>query len=499
MTATMDVLREKLGELKDVGSATSLLHWDMETYMPPKAAGARGKQIATMSAISHRMFTSPEFGGMLRALRDGGGALSEDDRVLVSETLIDWERATKFPESYVKEFAEKQSAAFAAWQDARKKSDWSLFAPHMANMVDLAKRAAGMIGYKESPYDALLDDYERGMTAARLRPMFKLLAERQKHLVARIASSPNQPDLAWAKGDWPRAGQEKFGLRVIADMGFDMEAGRQDLAAHPFCTNFDIFDVRLTTRFHEDMLLSALFSTMHEAGHGLYEQGFKPSDARTTLASAPSLGMHESQSRMWENMIGRSRPFWDRYAPLLRECFPGRLDNVSAEQMWRAANEVTPSLIRVEADEVTYNLHVIIRFEVEVDLIEGRIGVNDVPRVWNAKYKDYLGVDVPNDAKGCLQDVHWSHGSFGYFPTYTLGNLYAGQLFEKILKDMPGLWELVGKGELKPLREWLRRNIHEVGRRKTAPEIVKAVTGRDPDPEPYLKYLESKYAAVYGL
>ncbi|MBI5154033.1 carboxypeptidase M32, partial [Candidatus Poribacteria bacterium] len=400
---------------------------------------------------------------------------------------------------YVKELAEAQSRAFVAWHETKPKSDFRSYAPYLQKMLDLAKRAADYLGFEGSPYNALLEQYERGMTAERLKVIFGELAVWQKDLVARIVASPKQPGMSWTRQNWDESKQWAFTERVLRDMGYDFDAGRQDKAPHPFCTTFDIQDVRVTTRLHTDMLFSALSSSMHEGGHALYEQGYRLEDRRTTLANAPSLGLHESQSRMWENVIGRSKPFWQHYLPILREHFPGQLDGVTVEQVYAAHNEVRPSLIRVDADEVTYNLHVIIRFELELDLIEDRLKVADLPEVWNAKYKEYLGIDVPDNARGVMQDVHWAHGSFGYFPTYALGNLYAAQLFEKALADLPSLWDSIARGDMSPLREWLRKHVHRVGRRQLAPEIVRSVTGRDPDSKAYMRYLEGKYGAIYGL
>lgn len=495
---TYSLFREKLGQVLDVRAAVALMQWDQEIYMPPKSAPMRGRQMATLSALGHQMFTDPEMGDLLKRLSDED-ALDADQRSLVAETQYDYERATKLPTEFVERFAEEQSRAFQAWKKAREANDYGLFVDNLRNMVALSKEQAEYHGYEGSRYNALLEEYERGMTAEALRPIFSELAEKQGALVERIMASPNQPDVTWTEREWDVDAQWAFTLEVLKDIGYDFEAGRQDKSVHPFTTTFDLYDVRVTTRVHPKELFSALTGTIHEGGHALYEQGFRPEDQRTVLASAPSLGMHESQSRMWENVIGRSLPFWKHYAPKIRKYFPGQLDHIEPEQFYRAINQVQPSFIRVEADECTYNLHIILRFEIEVDLIEERITVDDIPEVWNAKMKQYLGLDVPDDAHGCLQDIHWSHGSMGYFPTYALGNLYAAQLFEKIEADVPKLWECVGDGNFSPLLSWLRQHVHQVGRRMTAPEIVEAATGKQPDSAAFLRYLESKYAAVYGV
>jgi carboxypeptidase Taq len=436
-------------------------------------------------------------GELLERLSDAG-ALDDTEAALVRETRHDYRRATCLPESFIREFAAAQAEAYVAWEEAREESDFARYRPHLERMFDYARRVAEYIGYEGSPYNALLDEYERGMTAERLTPLFATLASRQKDLVARIMAAP-QPDLAWTRRQWNEQAQWDFGMKVLEDMGYDLGAGRQDKSAHPFTTTFDVQDVRVTTRVHADQMFSALYSTLHEGGHALFEQGFRLSDRRTVLADSPSLGLHESQSRLWENVIGRSRPFWEHYAPQMKLLFREELRGITAEQLWRASNAVSPSLIRVEADEVTYNLHIIIRFELELAMLEGRMKVADLPEAWNAKYKEYLGIDVPDDANGCLQDVHWSGASIGYFPTYTLGNLYGAQMLERILADIPDLWERVGRGDLVTLREWLRVNVHQHGRRVTAPALIEQLTGRAPEPEPYLRYLETKYAELYNL
>ncbi len=499
MQSKLEDLRSKLGEIADIVSTVSLLQWDQEVNMPPKAAEGRGQQMATLSALSHRMFTDPAMGKLLHELHENTDQLTDDEAKLVSETLYDYKRATKLPESFVHEFAQEQSKAFQSWVKAREESRFSLFQPNLEKMVELSKRKADYLGYEESPYDALLESHERGMTTNTLKSIFSELAEEQSKLVKRIVDSPNQPDTAWTQQEWDEQKQWEFTLQVLRDIGYDFDAGRQDRSVHPFTTNFDLYDVRITTRVNRNDLFSALTGSIHEGGHALYEQGFRPEDRRTVLAEAISLGVHESQSRMWENMIGRSLSFWKHYTLPLKKQYSGQLDEITPEQVYQAINRVSPSLIRVEADECTYNLHVILRFEIEIGLIEGTLQVSDIPETWNAKMKEYLGLDVPNDAKGCLQDIHWSHGSLGYFPTYTLGNLYAAQLFEQILNDIPDLWTQVEAGTFIHLLEWLREHVHRVGRRKTAPELIRDISGQDVSCKPYLKYLDDKYTDLYRL
>ena len=499
MKNKLDTLREKLGEVADVRATVALLEWDQETYMPPKGATARGEQLATLSALGHRLFTAPELGALLDELQEDAGNLEPDDAKLVGETLYDYNRATKLPESFVQEFAREQSKAFQAWLKAREESSFGIFQPQLERIVTLLRKKADLLGYEGSPYNALLEEFERGMTAGQLRILFDDLGPRQGGLVQRIVQSPNQPDVTWLNQEWDEIGQWTFGLRVLGDMGYDFNAGRQDKSAHPFTTNFDIHDVRITTRIDPRNPLTGLSGSMHEGGHALYEQGYQEKDRRGALASAPSLGIHESQSRLWENIIGRSLPFWKRYGSLMQNQFPGQLDGITPERLHAASNVVRPSLIRVDADECTYNLHVILRFEIEIGLMEGNVEVSEIPEVWNAKVKQYLGIDVPNDAQGCLQDIHWAHGAIGYFPSYALGNLYAAQLFEQILADLPDLWARVSIGDFQTLLEWLRKNVHQHGRRKTARQIVQDATGAEPSAEPYMRYLESKFGALYGL
>jgi len=499
MEQIITTLRERLGQVMDIRSALALLEWDQETYMPPKGGAARGQQIATLSALAHRLFVDPEIGRILGNLRDSIDRLDPDDAALVRETYYDYGRAVRLPESFVREFAEEQSKAFHAWVKAREDADFGVFKPHLDRLIELLRKKADLLGYEGSPYNALLEEFERGATAEGLRELFGELAARQSALVRRIAACEADQDAKWLDQDWPEPAQQAFTVSILKSMGYDLEAGRQDKSVHPFTTSFDVRDVRITTRFDPRNPLTGLSGSMHEGGHALYDQGFLESDRRTPLASAPSLGMHESQSRMWENMIGRSLPFWKHGVTAMARHFPGQLDGVSSETVYRTINRVRPSLIRVDADECTYNLHVILRFEIEAGLMENRIAVHDIPEIWNAKMKEYLGVDVPDAARGCLQDVHWSHGAVGYFPSYALGNLYAAQLFEKMFEDTPGLWERVGEGDFAPVLGWLRRNVHHAGRRKTASELIRHVTGKEPTTAPYLRYLEMKYTALYGL
>lgn len=478
----------------DVRAAVSVLGWDQEVMMPPKGAAARGAQLAALSAMAHRLLTAPE---MARALDDAErDADSEEARRLVAEMRFDYTRATQVPEAFVRRFTVAQSRAYEAWTRARSASDFHLFLPHLRIMVDLLREKSEFHGYSDTPYDALIEDYERGMTTAQIAPLFAELAPKQSAIVARIAAQGAPEVPAWLDRVWDEQAQSTLTLRVLRDMGYDFDAGRQDKSVHPFTTSFGLYDVRITTRFSPDEPFSALMGSMHEGGHALYDQGFRPEDEGTVFAEGASLGLHESQSRMWENLIGRGQAFWRYALPIMREHFPDLPRAAGAEDLYRAVNRVEPSFIRVEADECTYNLHIILRFEIERALIEGRLDAAEVPEVWNAKMKAYLGLDVPDDARGCLQDIHWSHGSMGYFPTYALGNLYAAQLFEQIRVDLPDLDERVARGEFGPLLDWLRKHVHCFGRRKSAVETVRDATGREPGPDAFLRYLETKFGAL---
>ncbi len=491
-------LRTRLGEICDVSATVSMLHWDQQTYMPPKAGEGRGKQIATLSALRHRLFTSSEMTHLLESFRDDLENLPDDSRPLVEVTLYDFDRDAKLPEDFVQELAQSESNAFEAWVQAHERSEYSIFQPHLEKLVDLQKRKTDYLGFEGESYNALLEGYERGMTTERVSAVFQEIGHAQSELVQAI-SETEPPSYHWLAQVWKQQNQWDFGMKVLSDIGYNFSSGRQDLSAHPFTTTFGPQDVRVTTRVHEDDLFSALMSTLHEGGHALYEQGFEEADERTFLAEAASLGIHESQSRMWENMIGRSLPFWEHYLLYFRQSFPGQLDSVDAIDVYKAINRVERSLIRVEADECTYNLHVILRFELEREMLSGNLKPRDLPEAWNAKIEKYLGIPVPDDANGCLQDVHWSSASFGYFPTYALGNLYAAQLFEKILEEIPDFWSHIESGDFKPLLSWLRDRVHRHGRRLTTPEIIQQATGSELESQPYINYLKNKYEPLYGI
>lgn len=472
-----------------LGSALSVLGWDQEVNVPPKGLRIRGEVISLMAAEMHQRATDPKFVYLVESLADPAKLeeLSLDERVIVRETLRDVQRAQKLPVRFVEEFAKLTSNAFAAWVEARKKADFAIFKPFLKDVVKMSQQEAEYIGYKKSPYDALLDGYEPSMTSDHLDKLFGPLA---KELAILVAQTEDQPQTKLPKMKYKVEDQQKLNERVARDLGYDLDAGRIDESPHPFTTDFHPTDVRITTRYDEDDFYSSLGSVIHETGHALYEQGLPVKEFGTPLGTSASLGVHESQSRLWENFVGRSRAFIDYLYPLMQDHF-GELP-YSSDELYRNVNRVRPSLIRVEADEVTYNLHIMVRYELEKHLVEGRLKVDDLPLAWNQKMKDYLGIAVPDDSVGVLQDIHWSHGSLGYFPTYSLGNLYAAQLFNKICQDIPDLDKKIAKGDFKDLLAWLRKNIHRHGRRYSPEGLIKKATGEPIDEKYLLNYLKQK-------
>ncbi len=502
MAAWTDLL-ERLHELADLGAASALLDWDQQTMMRPKSAESRSFQLGTLQALYHERVTSPD---LLRALdgaeAEGSGPppFTEDTGVaLLRETRREVERAVNLPTAFVKELAETTALAFQSWQQARADSAFSGFRDYLARVIDLKRREAAYIGYSASPYDALLDEYEPGQTEAMTATVFAGLREHTLQLLADLRRGGAAPDTAVLHRHYDKQKQWDFGIAVLDAMGFDFQAGRQDYSAHPFTTSFSSRDVRVTTRAYEDDLRSALFGTIHEGGHALYEQGIDPLLDRTALGSGTSLGIHESQSRLWENAIGRSVPFWRHWYPRLAAAFPEQLAGVSQEAFVRAINTVAPSFIRVEADEVTYNLHIILRFELETAILHGRLEVDDLPDAWNAKMLELLGITPSTAADGVLQDVHWSTGAIGYFPTYSLGNLYCAQILATLRQQFPDFDDRIGGGDLRFVREWLREHIHRFGRTYPAAELIQRVTGEPLNPAYFAQYLRGKYATLYGI
>jgi len=494
----LNQLKELFGEIADLNAAVAVLGWDQNTYMPPGGAEARGHQLATLSKIAHLKFTAPETGKLIEEIQKEGLDPESDDAALVRVVARDYEKATRVPPEFVAEFAQVTSRAHEAWVEAKGKSEFSIFRPHLEKIVELTRQYITFFPPADHPYDTLLDNYEPGMKTAEVKEIFDQLRPRQVELIRAISERPQVED-SFLRLDYEKQKQWDFGVEVITRFGYDWKRGRQDESPHPFTTSFSIHDVRITTRFLPNDGVSALFSTMHEAGHALYEQGIDPAFERTPLASGASLAIHESQSRMWENLVGRSLPFWEHFYPRFRELFPAQLGNVDLMTFYKGINKVQPSLIRVEADEATYNLHIMLRLEIEIALVEGNLQVKDLPEYWNTKMQEYLGLTPPNDAQGVLQDIHWSMGSIGYFSTYALGNLISVQLWEKIHQDIPDLEDQIRRGEFGALLSWLREKVHRYGRKYEPQQLVQRITGSKITPEPYLRYLQQKFGAIYQL
>lgn len=506
--ATLEPLTARLLEIQRINSAASLLSWDQETYMPAGGGEARAEQIAVLQGLAHQKLVGAEVESLLakwvdpatgQAIEQPGEAWDEPSRSLLREAWRDFSRAKKLPSDFVVRLSRECSLAQQVWAEAREQNQFGMFLPNLRTVLDLKREEAHYLGYKDSPYDALLDIYEPGSTIATLRPLFAQLKARLVPLLRRVTQSSVNIDDSILKHSYDQARQVEFGRLVLMAMGYDFERGRLDLSAHPFTTSFHPSDVRVTTRVHEHELQSCLFSCIHEGGHGLYDQGLDPRYFGTPLGDSVSLGIHESQSRLWENCVGRSRAFWRFFYPLLQQIFHHQLRGVDSEQFYAAINCVKPSLIRVEADELTYNLHIMLRFEIEQDLIEGRTKPDDLPGIWNQKMREYLGIVPERDADGVLQDVHWSLGSFGYFPTYTLGNLYSVQFYQQAKLEIPHLEDEIAAGQLMVLRRWLGQKIHCWGRMFTPDHLARRVTGSSVDPEPFLAYLEKKYGELYQL
>lgn len=501
MQEKLNALKKRLAEIGDLNNAASVLAWDQQTYMPPGGAAARAQQLATISHITHEKFTDDTIGRLLNELYAYAGSLpyDSDDASLIRVTKRDYDKARLVPPSLVAEIAHATTQAFDAWRKAKAESQFSHFAPYLQRNLDLKRRYAECLGYTNCIYDPLLDDYEPGMKTTQVEAIFANVRKEIVPLIHAISSRLNVADNAFLQQTFDEQRQWDIGIEVARLIGYDFRRGRQDRSPHPFTTSFSIHDVRITTRFTDNYFPAGFFATMHEAGHAVYNQGLRYELERTPLADGASLGVHESQSRMWENLVGRSRPFWKFFMPHVKAVFPEQLKNTDAEKMYRAVNRVMPSFIRVEADEVTYNLHIMLRFELENALLEGRIAVNDLPEAWNTRMQEYLGISPPDDIHGVLQDVHWSHGSFGYFPTYSLGNFFAAQLFDQIKKDISGLDNYFEKGEFHVLLDWLRTHLYPHGRKFTMSELANKITGEPLQTHSFVAYLKDKYGEMYNL
>ncbi len=481
-------------------SIEALIGWDERTYMPPAAGEYRAEQMTYLSGLIHQRRTDKRIGELLEALVASplNKDKHSDEATTIRQLQRDYVKQVKLPQALVEELTRASVLGQQAWVEARKNNDFPAFAPHVKKLFELKRQQAEALGYKASPYDALLDDFEPDALTA---DVAKVLADLRKELVPlvqAIQQAKKRPNASILTREYPTAGQEAFGKAAAAAVGFDFKRGRLDVTHHPFCSGMGPHDCRLTTRYDEHFFPCALFGTLHEAGHGMYDQGLRPELFGLPPGMYVSLGIHESQSRMWENLVGRSRAFWQHFYPQFRETFPIVRD-VSLDDFYFAINGVQPSLIRVEADEATYNLHIIVRFELEQALLSGDLPVDDLPGAWREKYEQYLGIQPQGDADGCLQDIHWSAALIGYFPTYSLGNLYAAQFFEQADKDLGGLAAQFSCGDFTPLKEWLQRNIHHRGQCYTAAELVQLVTGKPLTHAPLIRHLRGKLEPLYGL
>ncbi|OGC89172.1 MAG: peptidase M32 [candidate division Zixibacteria bacterium RBG_16_53_22] len=497
----LNELYRNIREISILRSCESLLDWDERTYMPRNASEHRGNQMALLAGIAHERFVSPRIGELIGNLTNDGVKLADDtpDAANVREIKRVYEKAIKVPKSLVEELSRTIVLSQGAWQEARAKSDFNSFQTWMEKVVSLKRQVAEAVGYRKTPYDALLDDFEPGVTTEIITGVFAGLRNELVELIARIKDSGKAPDRGIIARNFAIERQEQFGKEAASAIGFDFASGRLDVTVHPFCTGIGPTDVRITTRYDENHFPQAFFGILHEAGHGIYEQGLPKEHYGIPCGDSVSLGIHESQSRMWENLVGRSRPFWQYFFPRAQAIFPEPLKGVSLEQFYFAVNDVRPSFIRVEADEATYNLHILLRFEIESAFFNGDLQIGDVPGIWRERFQKYFGITPKNDAAGCLQDVHWSAGLIGYFPTYTLGNLYAAQFFAKAKSDLGNIEQSFAAGDFKGLLGWLRENIHKHGQRYRAEELVKRVTSQPLSHKPLMEYLNGKFGELYGI
>jgi carboxypeptidase Taq len=487
-------LLERLAEVSDLGKAGTLLFWDQRVLMPPGGAEARAEAFATLSRVGQERFATPEIGRLLEELRSLEDSLDYESfgASLIRVTRRDYEKAMRVPPALVGEISRASALALAAWGPAKNESNFEALRPHLETNLELKRRYVECFEPTGEAYDALLDDYEPGMTTAEVREIFDVLKAELPPLIQEIAEA-GDIDESFLKGAFDPQKQREVALEVVRRFGYTDEEWRLHQTAHPFLASVGVGDIRMTANFGPDDFHS-LFEAMHEFGHGLYEWGIDRSLARTPLGEAVSLGIHESQSRLWESLVGRSRSFWRFFYPRVQAAFPAQLGRVDEESFYRAINSVRPSLLRLDADEVTYNMHIILRFELEQELIEGRLTVQDLPAAWNERMHEYLGLDVSDDAHGVLQDMHWASGSFGYFPTYSLGNVMSVQILERAKEDLGELDDRFEQGEFGDLRAWLNEHLHRLGRKFTPVETLERVTGRRIDASPYLRYLREKLA-----
>ena len=487
----------KMQKIADVKYASAVLQWDQETYLPPKGNDFRGQQIATLSEIAHQQFTEKKMGELLEEL-SALENLPADDKRNIQLSWDDYKRNVKLSSAFVRQLSESVNQSYHAWAKARKENSFSCFEQPLQQLIELKKQEADMLGYEQHPYNALMNDYDKRLTVSKVDSLFHELKPQLLVLLDAIKNK-NTVDDSFLFQQFNKDDQWKFGLEILKRIGFDFEAGRQDISLHPFTTNFSSRDVRVTTRIDEHDFGNMTWSCLHEGGHALYEQGLPVDQYGLPLGEYCSLSIHESQSRLWENCIGRGLPFWQHNSSLLKKSFPDQFNNITPEQFYRGINKVAPSLIRTDADELTYHFHVIIRYEIEKMLIEGSLQTKDIPTCWNEQYQKYLGITVPDDNSGCLQDIHWSHGSFGYFATYSLGSLYAAQLFATIESQNSTISDDLASGNMNNIQQWLKKEIYCNGRYYSSEELCKKATGESLQSSYFIKYATKKFSEIYCL
>jgi carboxypeptidase Taq len=496
--------KQHMQKIADVNFSAAVLQWDQEVYMPEEGAKYRAQQLSTLSGIVHELSTSDDLGKLLNELKIDG-TLSVKEKANVTESLRYYSDQKKYTTAFVIKLTQTISESFQSWQKAKKENlpggkagNFKLFQPQLEKLVDLKKQECELLGYEEHPYDALLNQFEPGSTTKKLKALFQGVRDELVPFVKKIAQQ-QKPENDFLLKHYNKDKQWAFGLDVLKQMHFDFDAGRQDISTHPFTTNFNAKDVRITTRINENDFGEMTWSCIHEGGHALYEQGLNAGDYGLPSGEYLSLSIHESQSRLWENNVARSLSYWKNNYKKLQDIFPENLKGISVEKFYKAINAVEPILIRTSADELTYHFHVMIRFEIEEGLLEGSVKVADLPEVWNEKYKNYLGLEVPDEARGVLQDIHWSHGSFGYFPTYSQGSFYAAQFFIQAQKDIRDIDKEIESGNLKPLLDWLREKIHRHGRTLKAHELCKVITGEELNFNNFMNYAKNKFSKIYDL
>ena len=493
-------LVEKLQEISQIGSIMGVLHWDQEVIMPKGGADSRAKQISTLAGIHHEKSTHPEIGELLEKLISCDGSDFNDfEKTNISEAHWAYDRSIRVPEELVKEIAELGSRGHMTWVQARKDDSFSDFAPVLEKFVKLIRKRSEYIDPDTSPYDVNIENFERGTSTAELDPLFDNLKSQLIPLIKEIGDSKNKPDASFLDGEFPINIQEKLGKKISSDMGFSFDHGRMDVSVHPFCGGGDSTDVRITTRYRSDNFVESLYAVIHETGYGLYEQGRMADAKDLPVSESMTMGIHESQSLFWERMIAQRKSFCAHYLDTFVDSFPEKLRGVSIQQFYEGINLCKPSFIRVEADEVTYPMHVILRYELEKGLFDGSISVDQLPDLWNDKMEEYLGIRPHNNRVGVLQDVHWSSGSFGYFPSYTLGAMYASQFYDAMIKDIPDSESQIENGKFENIKNWLNKNIHSKGKLFSPSDLVMQVTGEPLNPKYFLSYLKGKYGSIYKL